>query len=58
MEKENPIEHRTVAVINLQGCRQCLVKNIARSLLADNDFKDLINQSVRMANEIKARKEN
>lgn len=44
--------------IQLTGCRECLVKGIANALLIDNDFKELINRSVRMANEIKAKNQN
>lgn len=44
--------------IVISGCKECLAMGIANVLLIDNDFKDLINRSVRMANEIKAKNQN
>lgn len=42
----------------IKGCKECLVGAIAILLLNNNDFKDLINKAVRIANERKAQKEN
>jgi hypothetical protein len=48
----------TAVKAELNGCKNCLVTAITNLLLCDNDFKELINKSIRSANEIKGRTQN
>ena len=45
-------------VANIKGCKDCLQASITALLLSNQEFKELINRSVRAANEIKGRTQN
>lgn len=44
--------------IEIKGCRDCLQNALTNFLLCDPAFKELVNKSVRAANEIKGRTQN
>lgn len=40
------------------GCKSCLIRALGNLLARDPELKDIINKSVRVANEIKGRTQN
>jgi len=44
--------------LKVRGCESCIIECIATLLAQNPRFKDLINKSIRLANERKAQKEN
>lgn len=56
--RHNPLEPGTETVIQMQGCRACLIKAITTVLLHNQEIKDIMNASIRAANETKAKQQN
>jgi len=52
------IEPKGSIELELNGCRDCLVKAMADMLCSNKSFKDFVNESVRLANEIRAKEQN
>lgn len=48
----------TIISAEIHGCKECLATAIALLLIQNKDMKELINKSVRIANEHRAQKEN